>query len=346
MPAYSDLDDARGLDQSRTVRAAAVQLEGVVGDVGENLRRLEALITEAADKGARLIGVPEFATSPLPCRREAHQSVLPPENAAVDMFRSKARHHGCHIGGSMLIADGDEIYNRYHLFEPDGQVRLHDKDLPTMWENAFYAPGKDVGAFDSSLGRVGAAVCWELIRTQTVRRLIDRVDVMMTGTHWWTLPSNWGRLVDRAFGPLAQYNRYLSENAPAEFARRVGTPLLQASHCGPFRTDFMLVPGISATIPYDTHFVGATQIVDANGHTLAARNTLEGPGTVVADITLGAQPPAVPLEDSFWIPKLPLALRAYWHQQNACGKRYYRDMGRETGLAAAHSARPMADSTA
>lgn len=322
-------------DSSRRIRAAAVQFEGVVGNVVENLRRLEPMIDEAAGKGARLIGVPEFATSPLPFRPEAHQSVLPAQNAAVEMLQAAAKRHGCHIGGSMLIAVGGEVYNRYHLFEPDGQVHVHDKDLPTMWENAFYAPGQDDGAFKTSVGRMGAAVCWELIRTQTVRRLLGRVDVVMSGTHWWTLPSNWGRFVDHGFASLAQYNRYLSENAPAEFARRIGAPVIQASHCGRFRTDFMIVPGLPVTAPYDTHFVGATQIVDAEGHVIAARNTAEGPGIVFGDIVLGAREPVQPLEDRFWIPELPLALRAYWHHQNLCAKRYYRTTGRAAGLQAA-----------
>ncbi|RCW46109.1 putative amidohydrolase [Halopolyspora algeriensis] len=327
-------------EHSPTIRAAAIQLQGVVGDVAENVRRLEVMIDEAAGKGATLIGVPEFATSPLPFRPEVHQSVLTPQNAAVEMLQTTAKRHGCHIGGSMLIADGGQIYNRYHLVEPDGQIHLHDKDLPTMWENAFYAPGHDDGAFETSIGRMGAAVCWELIRTRTVRRLLGRVDVVMTGTHWWTLPSNWGRLVDRTFASLAQFNRYLSENAPAEFARRVGTPVLQASHCGPFRSDFMLAPGLPIAAPYDTEFVGATQIVDADGHVLAARNTAEGPGVVVADIELGAREPVQPLKDTFWIPKLPLALRAYWHHQNMCAKPYYRKTGRAAGLRAAEANLP------
>lgn len=160
----------------------------------------------------------------------------------------------------------------------------------------------------------------------------------MTGTHWWTLPSNWGRLVEHIFGPLTQYNRYLSENAPTEFARRVGAPVLQASHCGPFRTDFMLVPGTRVTASYDTHYVGATQIVDAQGTVLASRNTAEGAGIVFADIKIGAQEPAEPIEEAFWMPELPLALRAYWHHQNVCAKRYYRSTGREAGLNAARSA--------
>ena len=114
------------------VRAAAIQLEGVPGRVDMTLGRLEVLITEAAERGARLIAVPEFCTSPVPMRAEVHEAVLPQDNRAVEMFRRLAARHGATIGGSMLIADDDEVYNRYHLVEPDGRVHTHDKDLPTM----------------------------------------------------------------------------------------------------------------------------------------------------------------------------------------------------------------------
>ena len=332
----------------RRVRAAAVQLEGAPGRVDVTLSRLEALITEAGERGAKIIAVPEFCTSPVPMRAEVHAAVLPRENAAVEMFRRLASRYGATIGGSMLVADGndhhgdddhddDEVYNRYHLVEPDGRVHRHDKDLPTMWENCFYTGGRDDGAFETGLGGVGVASCWELIRTQTVRRLHGRVGLAMTGTHWWTVPDNWGGLTSRALGPLAQYNRYLSENAPAEFARRLGVPVLQASHCGAIRTDFLLAPGSEVSVPYSTEFVGATQIVDAEGTVLASRRTSEGPGVVYAEVELGAREPVTPLEDRFWIPELPLMLRGYWHQQNLAGRSYYRRVGRAAGLRAAEA---------
>lgn len=325
---------------ARTVRAAAVQLEGVPGRVDLTLERLEAMIVDAAENGARLVAVPEFCTSPVPMRPEVHAAVLPRENVAVEMFRRLAARYGATIGGSLLVADPDgdddgEVVNRYHLVEPDGRVHTHDKDLPTMWENCFYTGGRTDGAFDTALGGVGVASCWELIRSQTVRRLRGRAEVAVTGTHWWTVPRNWGALTDRALGPLAQYNRYLSENAPVEFARRLGVPVLQASHTGAFRTDFLLLPGSEVSVPYETEYVGATQIVDARGSVLAARNTAEGPGIVYADVEIGAVDPVVPLEDRFWIPELPALLRAYWHQQNVAGRSYYRRTGRDAGLRAA-----------
>ena len=38
---------------------------------------------------------------------------------------------------------------------------------------------------------VGAAVCWELMRTQTVQRLRGRIDLALTGSGWWSFSENW-----------------------------------------------------------------------------------------------------------------------------------------------------------
>ena len=322
----------------RTVRAAAIQLEATLGNVAENLQRIERLVDEAAREGAKLIAVPEFFTTRIAFDSKVHEAVLPADNnQALTLLKDLARRHQCSLGGSFLVADGEQVRNRYHFVEPDGGVHIHDKDLPTMWENAFYGPADagDNGAFSTALGGVGVAVCWELIRSQTARRLLGRVDVVVTGTHWWSLPDNWGSVISRALAPLGQFNRYLSENAPVEFARRMGTPVLQASHCGHFRTNFQLAPGFGASVPYETECVGATQIVSADGRVLACRQAQEGPGVVVADIALGRQDPKHSLDNRFWIPELPAFLKAYWHQQNACGKAYYRQKGRQAGLDAA-----------
>ena len=52
----------------RRVHAAAIQLEGVPGRVDLTLERLEAMIVEAGERGAKVIAVPEFCTSPMPMR--------------------------------------------------------------------------------------------------------------------------------------------------------------------------------------------------------------------------------------------------------------------------------------
>lgn len=323
---------------AETITAAAVQIHAKPGCLTDNLAHVEQLAESAFASGANIVALPEFFTGAVVSGAPVAQTVLPAAaNAARELLCRLSRRYNGLIGGSFLVADGDEIYNRYHLAEPDGTVHWHDKDRPTMWENAFYTGGHDDGVFATGFGDVGAAVCWELIREQTLARMHRRVGLAMTGTHWWGLPANWPGS-NRLLGPLARCNRYLSEQAPAEFARRLGAPVLQASHSGPLNGSFYLAPGLDWRVHYQTTFVGATQIVDANGSVLAGRNTHDGPGVVTAAITIGARDPVIAPEPTrYWVPRLPLMHRLYWRHQNAVGRSLYRRRGRADGLAGARA---------
>lgn len=322
-------------DDNPLIKAAAIQLEATAGDVATNLQRAEAMCLDAIAQGAKVIALPEFFTTRIALYDEVFKAVLPSQNIALDMMKRLARQHQCWIGGSMLIVDGNDVYNRYHFVEPDGSVHLHDKDLPTMVESAFYTTGKTDGAFKTKLGGVGAAVCWEVIRNQTARRLLNKVDMVITGTHWWTVAHNWETLNNTIFSGMHERNSKISEAAPSELAQRLGVPVIQASHCGQYHTRHLLFAGANASLHYETEFVGATQIVDAQGRVLASRNTKEGPGIVASEISLGRENPSKPIADTMWIPQMQAMALLNWYQQNWAGKSYYEREGRKKGLAGA-----------
>ena len=172
------------------MRVAAVQLDVALGDVRSNLSACDALAREAAAAGAEAIALPEFFTSGAAFRPELAGAALAPDGRATEMLLEVAAGEGVLIGGSFLCRDVDgQVRNAFLLAGPDGLLGRHDKDLPTMWENSFYVGGSDDGVFELSNGlRVGVALCWELMRTQTVRRLRGRVDLVMAGSGWWSIP--------------------------------------------------------------------------------------------------------------------------------------------------------------
>jgi predicted amidohydrolase len=321
------------------LKIAAVQIETRIGDIAATLEQVAKLATEAFEMGASVVALPEFFTGVAFPSDAAFRTALPPDNKAVDMLKGLAKTHAGYIGGSMLIADGGDIYNRYHFIEPDQSIHLHDKDLPTAWENAFYIGGQDDGVFETSIGKVGAAVCWELIRHRTVNRMQGRVDFVMSGTHWPDLPINWPTSHLRVTDRLRVANARSSEQAPVEFAKRLGVPVVQASHCGEIKGDLYLFPGVNWHVPYHTSFVGRTQIVDANGQVVASRKMSEGPGVISAVIEVGKvmdTSPAKPADtDSFWIQRLTANEKLFWTYQNYICKGLYRRFGRRKGLRAA-----------
>lgn len=306
-----------------TVRVAAVQIAGRVGDLAHNLRQAEALATDALARGAKIVALPEFFTTPCYMHPRLREAIVGFDNPAKDMLVRLARQHGAYVGGSMLMQRGNDVYNTYCLAGPDGRVQMHDKDQPTMWENAYYIGGSDDGVMETEYGMAGVAVCWELVRWRTIRRFAAGVRFAITGNQWWSNAANWLG-ADTVFAPVRQYNRYLSENAANEFARLLGVPVLHASHCGRFEGRCLLVPGLDASVRYASEFVGRTQIVDAAGHTVAGRDAGEGPGVVFGDIEIGDVARPVVRADRFWIPNLTLTHLGMWYHHNACGRSYYR----------------------
>ena len=301
-----------------TITAAAIQMDARLGDVAGNLERAEWLVREAFRRGAQWVVLPEFFTSPVGYHFALRHVALPPDGPATRMLINLAREYGGVVGGSFLTAEGGDATNRFVLAGPDGMLGQHDKDQPTMWENAYYIGGRDDGLVETPLGRVGAAVCWELVRTRTVRRLRGRARMVVGGSCWWTLPES--LLLHALTSRFDERNREIMRSTPARFARLVGAPVIHAAHCGRFVCE---TPG-APFLRYRSHYLGEAQIVAADGTVLARRLYEEGEGVILARVTLAASQTAEPLPERFWIPDLPAWARAMWTWQNAHGAREYR----------------------
>jgi predicted amidohydrolase len=286
------------------VQAAAIQIEAKLCDIRYNIAQAGDLAEKAMRSGARVVALPEFFTTPIVYDERLHGCALLPDNPALHMMLALATKHEAMIGGSYLeLRDGD-VFNTYVLVEPDGSIHRHDKDQPTMVENAFYVGGKDTGLTPTAIGNVGMAVCWETIRVRTVNRLSGMVDLLMTGSHWWSEPGwRYGRFI---WNGMHRYNSVLMQRTPGLFAKMVGAPNLHAAHCGHLAGQIQLTAG--RTVGTRTRLMGETQITDAAGRILARRQAHEGPGVVSADIEIGRTlAPTAPAR--FWIDDLPMLFR-------------------------------------
>ena len=88
-----------------------------------------------------MIFLPEVSTTPNLAHRAMRGCVRPSTASRSALYRRLAREHGCVIGAGALTIRGRDARNTYFVCEPGGAVHLHDKDQPSMWENAYYGPG-------------------------------------------------------------------------------------------------------------------------------------------------------------------------------------------------------------
>jgi N-carbamoylputrescine amidase len=297
---------------------AAIQMKAKLGDIDANLKSAESLSREAFLAGAELVILPEFFTSAAGFHRSLLNSAQPNDGSAIAMLKELAREYCAAIGGSFILYCDGESFNTFVLAFPDGSLYYHDKDQPTMWENCYYIGGTDDGILRTPLGTIGAAMCWEFIRTRTAKRLIDKVKLVVGGTCWWSLPEKW---IPGFSKKLSDKNLSILQDTPSTFARLLGVPVVHASHAGDFSCGLPMLPGF----PYKSYFLGETQIVDATGNIMARMKREEGEGFIIADINIDEKhEPSEKIPDRFWIPDLPFQLKFAWWYQNLHGRIYYR----------------------
>ena len=219
------------------MRVAAIQMTAKLGDVEENCEAAERLVLAAIDEGAELVVLPEFFTTSMGFHPSMLDAARPIDGEPFRLLRRLARDKGAIIGGSFIAEHEEKTLNSFVLAFPDGSTHIHDKDLPTMWENCYYEPGSDDGVLETSSGKIGVAMCWELVRTQTVRRLRGRIELVVGGSCWWDLPygSNSPELETGR-----ELNVALYEKTPPTFARLLRVPFVHAAHTGEFEG---LTPG-------------------------------------------------------------------------------------------------------
>jgi predicted amidohydrolase len=298
------------------VRVAAIQLEPAIADVTANLTSCDALADEAGAAGAQWIVLPEFFTTGMGFVPEIADAALAPDGEATELLLRLAARHGANVGGSFLCRDADgEVRNAFLLATPGGIAGRHDKDIPTLWENCFYVGGKDDGVIETGGIKVGVALCLEFGRTPTLRRLRG-VDLVVGGSFTWRLP---GYMPDALFAGLNQRLMEDGTQWAAPFARMVGAPVVEATHCGDLDCRDQLMP-----LRYRCQIGNGAKVCAADGTVLAGRSHSDGPGVVIADIEAGAGEPLDPIPDRFWIEPLGPLGETLWRAQRWHGRRWYR----------------------
>ena len=177
-------------------RIAAVQMASGA-DKAKNLATAEALVREAAQRGAALVGLPENVAWMGP---ESERAAAAEPLDGPTLLRFSARALGIHLlAGSVLETGGEggRLYNTSVLFAPTGErlavyrkIHLFDVEVgdgQTYRESAAVAPGKDVVCVETPLGAIGLSVCYDVRFPELYRALSGKGAVLLTVPSAFTL---------------------------------------------------------------------------------------------------------------------------------------------------------------
>lgn len=302
------------------MKVSAVHMATKLADVSYNLQVAENYIKQAVAHKVEIIAFPEFFTTGFAVNPLLIEAIIHTESPLEQMKNWSKQYHII-IGASYLWYDrsADNVYNTYSLVFPTGEEYHHSKDIPTGLESYCYTEGDTVSAFETPIGRVGIAMCWELMRYDTIKRMMGKVDFILAGSCWWNFCEADGIEI---YGQLEKVNHQLAMDAPVTFAKLLGVPVVHGSHKATFEsgsiTDFKKMG--------ERDIVGATQIIDEEGDVINSILYNEAEGMIIADIEVKNDNDVhTIIQEQYWIPKLPAILLSGFEMLNIKCKDYYRN---------------------
>lgn len=255
-------------DETETVTIACIQFEPIIGAVEENLAAIEARVRTAAAQGARLIVLPELADSGYVFDSSEELAALAqpiPEGRSARKLCALAQELGVYLVAGLAEATNEAFYNAAIFCGPEGYIGTYRKLHLWNRENLFFAKGNlGLPVFDTPLGRIGIAICYDGWFPETFRQLA------MQGAEVVCVPTNWVPMPDQPAEAEAMSNILHKAAAHSNgifiaCADRVGTERGQP-------------------------FIGQSLIIDATGWPLAGPAGRTGEEILYATIT----PKAVP----------------------------------------------------
>lgn len=296
----------------QTLRVAAVQSDSAVGEAAHNLAAAEILVQKAAQDGAVLILLPELMPSGYALTQAVWDAAEPAQGATHQWLADLSQRLGVWLGTSFIEADGPDFFNTFVLIAPDGTVagRVR-KQWPAGFENFFTRGDAGPHTFDTDLGKIGVAICFEATLCRIMRSLHEEaVDLVL-------LPTADPVVEAEAQKDPVDWEHDLRETA-ALYARTLGVPAVLANQGGAWQT------ALPWPLPaQDAIFRGQSAIAAAGGTVVQSLG--QDPGYIVADVELdpSRKNPDTPWCTGRYCKEMPAASRVAQAVAEVLGRLWY-----------------------
>jgi len=140
-------------------------------DIDSNIARAEALVRQAAEKGAQIILLQELFATPYFCidiqDRHFDLASSREKSVMIQKFQALASELEVVLPVSFFERAGSAYYNAVVIIDADGSIaghyrKSHIPDFPAYEEKYYFSPG-DTGflAIQTRYACLGVAICWD-----------------------------------------------------------------------------------------------------------------------------------------------------------------------------------------
>jgi predicted amidohydrolase len=204
---------------------AVAQMDCTVGETEPNLNKIADFTALAKRLGAELVIFPECATTGYFIGDKIGELADKPDGPVAARLGDIARKNSINLVCGLFTQENGVYRNSQKVFSPKGELlaTYHKAHLFAV-ERTMYSAGDQPMVVDTSIGRLGLTICYDLIFPHYVRKLIEMgADIVINSTDWINDPYQrdvWGWTEERIRG-LAS-TRALENVVPVAMACRTG----------------------------------------------------------------------------------------------------------------------------
>jgi predicted amidohydrolase len=258
-----------------------IQMQATPLRVEDNLCLAESLVTQAAQNGAQLVVLPEMFNVGYYLGEELMTVAETLETGrTIDWLKSQAIRHGLYLIASLYELHAGHFYNTMVLVGHDGSLQNYRKRNPACSEVAVWrrSPVPGPGIFDTSLGRIGGAICFDSFTRETFEGFRRSAVELVVVVACWGVPQvARGRpdmLLARPMLRLSQ--RLASDVMPYQYATQLGVPVAFVNQGGVTHTPGAIPHPYPWSVPPVKYvFHGKSHVRDALGQVLVRAGSTE-----------------------------------------------------------------------
>jgi predicted amidohydrolase len=239
------------------VQTAAIQLPSEPLAVTANLERADALLRRAHGEGVELAVLPELFNTGYGLVPDFVPVAEGRDGPTLRLLRDRSRRWRMAIAGGFIERDGRHLYDSLAFCTPDGGLHIYRKRNLVFWERFRFRPGRLPLVVPTPWGRVGFAICADMIYRRVWADYRDRIDLAVVAAAW---PDFACRETGRKHWLLGGLGP-LSGEIPGKVARDLGIPVVFANQSGPTWTTIPLL-GTRLSEKIADRFAGQSSISD------------------------------------------------------------------------------------
>ncbi len=169
----------------KSIKASALQFNIALADIDRNLAHVTATLRRLAQEGVELAVLPEMWSCGFAYRELNQLAKRTPE--LVEQLKALSAELSMTIVGSLPEPHGDKVFNTAYLLDRGTLAGSYRKMhlFSLMGEDRHLDSGDSVFLADTSVGRIGVMICYDLRFPELARRLaVDGAEIIVVPGEW------------------------------------------------------------------------------------------------------------------------------------------------------------------